>query len=160
MFPIEQLHPMLLHFPIVLAYLLVLIDALALWRGVALDDGATYARFSLAVAVLAGLAAVATAMFGDMALDVAVSRGVPDRMMEIHQGLGTATATVLAVWAALRVFAAWRGIPLAGSRKSLLVVAELAFVALITFTAYHGGALVYDHAVNVAGAATGAMGAS
>ncbi|MEJ2022289.1 MAG: hypothetical protein P8X43_09705 [Maritimibacter sp.] len=148
---LAHIHPMILHFPIVLAYLLVMIDAIALWRGISLTSG-TYAKFSLATAVLAGLSASLTAMFGDLALDIALENGVPDAVMEMHEGLGAVTATGLAIWAGLRLLVSWRQLALEGSRKGIVVLVELAFVVLITFTAYHGGNLVYDQAVNVASA--------
>ncbi len=149
MFPIEHLHPMILHFPIVLAFLLIMLDGYALARGIPLDGRGAYATFSLVTAVLAGISALVTMMAGDMALDVALSRGVPETLLETHEGLGTTTAIVLAAWAALRVLARWRNIPLGGQRKSGIVVAELAIAGLISVTAFYGGALVYQHGVNV-----------
>lgn len=150
MFSIEHLHPMIVHFPIVLAILLVAIDAVALARDIPLDGTATYANFSLATALLAGLGGIAAAVLGDMAYDVALEHGVPVALLESHEGLGTTTGIVLAVWAGLRLIARWRGMAIAGGRKTLLVTAEAAIVALVLATAYLGGNLVYDHGVAVA----------
>lgn len=154
MIPIEQFHPILLHFPIVLIMLALAIDGVALARGIPLSGRGTYANFSLAIVVLAGLAALATAVMGDVALEIAVDRGVPPALLESHEGLGTATAWLLAGWAALRALAFWRQVPLSGARAGGVVLVELALVGLIVATAYLGGSLVYEHGVNVAAVMT------
>ncbi len=150
--PLEQFHPMLLHFPIVLIMVALVIDALAFARGVPLGGSGTYARFSLAIVIAAGVAALATAMMGDVALDIAKDRGVSEAILEGHEELGMTTAWLLAGWAVLRGLAAWRRIPLAGGRVAGIVAVELVLVGLIIATAWMGGNLVYDHGVNVAAA--------
>jgi len=150
MIPAEHLHPMILHFPIVLAFLLLAIDAIALWRGISLDGKGTYAGFSLATATLAGVTAILTMMAGDMALEIAAARGIPDALTETHEGLGSTTAVLIAIWAALRLLARWRGFSLDGGRKLVVVAVEAILVVLIIATAWFGGALVYQHGVNVA----------
>jgi len=153
MIPLEHLHPMILHFPIVLIILLFISDAVALWRGVPLSGRGTYAVVSAAIAVLAGVSAAVTAMLGDVAAEIAVSRGVAASLIEPHEDLGSTTAIVLGAWAALRAFLWWRGVDLSGKRVLGVVSTDVAICALVFATAYLGGQLVYDHGVNVVTAA-------
>jgi uncharacterized membrane protein len=149
--PIEQFHPMIVHFPIVLVLGLVAFDLVAGLRGVALSGRGCVANVSVTLAVLAGIAAIFAYVFGDIAFDVAVGRGVPEALLETHEDLGTITAITLVVWAILRGIA-WLGrMELAGSRRNILLLIEVAIAALIITTAYFGGALVYEHGVNVLG---------
>lgn len=149
MFPIEHLHPMLLHFPIVLAVVLLVVDAVALSRGIPLDGRATYASFSFWIAIAAGAFALVTMSAGDMALEVALSRGVPEAVLETHEGLGSTTALIMAAWAVIRFLLRWRDVPLEGGRKTGIVLVEAVIVVLILATAWFGGNLVYGHGVNV-----------
>lgn len=146
---LQHIHPMLVHFPIVLAILLVGIDAVALWRDVPLDGRGTYAGFSLTTALLAGISALVAMGFGDLAMEYAVAHGVPEGLMETHEGLGTTTALLLGAWAVLRLFAWWRRMPLGGGRKVGVVAVDAALVLLILVTAWYGGSLVFEHGVNV-----------
>lgn len=157
--PIELIHPMLLHFPIVLIMLVTAVDALALVRGIPLGgppaNSGTYAGFSLAIILLAGLFAVATAAFGDIALDIALDRNVPAALLESHEELGSTTAWLIAGWAVLRGIAWWRGIAITSARTGAVVLVELVLCGLILGTAWLGGVLVYEHGVNVAAAMAG-----
>ena len=90
MIPIEQFHPIVVHFPIVFFLSLVALDAVALLRKTPIDGRGGVANLSVGLAVLAGLAAVAAFTFGDAALDVALASGVAESRLETHQFLGTA----------------------------------------------------------------------
>lgn len=153
MIPLEHLHPMILHFPIVLILLLLAVDATALLRGVALSGTGCYAIASTGLAVLAGVSAAVTAMLGDMAAEIAVARGVPAALIETHEDIGSNTAIALGVWALLRALLWWRDIDLSGKRVLGVVGVEAVLCGMILVTAYFGGQLVYDHGVNVMHAA-------
>lgn len=155
MLPFEQFHPILLHFPIVLIVLAAGIDIVAYLRGVPLHGPGTYANFSLATVVLAGVLAVVTAMLGDLALEIAVDRGTSPGLLEGHEELGMITAWLIAGWAALRLLARWRALPVEASRVAAVAAVEVVLVGLILATAYLGGSLVYEHGVNVAAAIQG-----
>jgi len=149
MVPLEHLHPMVLHFPIVLVVLLILSDATALVRGVPLSGRGVYAIVSASLAALAGLSVAATAMLGDIAAEIAIDRGVADALIEPHEELGSTTAIVLGAWALVRVLLWWRGTELSGKRVLGVVGADLVICAMVLATAYLGGQLVYQHGVNV-----------
>lgn len=150
MLPLEQLHPIVVHFPIVLTLALALLDIVAFARGVPLGGRGAYANLSAGIATAAGLFALLAFSMGDMALDIAVSRNIDPSILENHENLGTFTAFALAAWGALRALAWWRNIDLSANRSYLVLAVEVAFVFLILTTAYFGGQLVYDFGVNVA----------
>jgi len=153
--PIEQIHPLAVHFPIVFFLTLACFDLVALARGVAIGGRGAAANVSVGLAVLAGLAAIAAYAFGDVALDIAKAAGAPAAPLELHEDLGTSTAALLVAWAVLRSSAWWRRTPLSGLRGTVVVVLEILGSLLVVTTAYFGGRLVYEFGVGVAHAAGG-----
>lgn len=147
--PLSHLHPIAVHFPIVFALCLAAFDLVAVVSRYEIVGRSVAARISAVVAVLAGISAVITYSLGDMAYDIAVASGVPTRTLEMHESLGTWTAVVLVIWAAVRGAMWWRGRPLGTLTYGILAV-ELIVAALVVTTAYFGGHLVYDLGVNVA----------
>jgi len=154
--PLEQFHPMILHFPIVLIMVLAAFDIVAVARGLPLSGRSLYANIATALAVATGLMAGLTAMLGDMAVDVASERGFSPALFETHEDMGWNAAILLGLWAAIRAFLWWRQTPLEGGRKGVVAAADMALVLFIIGVAYFGGQLVYEHGVNVAAAATAA----
>ncbi len=76
MIPIQHIHPMLVHFPIVFFLSLAAFDVIALARGVNVTGRSWAGTVSTVLALLAGASAVATWFFGDMALSVAEFRRI------------------------------------------------------------------------------------
>jgi len=153
MISIAHIHPMLVHFPIVFFLCLAVLDTIATLRGVPVTGRGGIGNVSTGLALLAGLFAIATYIFGDMALELAEAGGFHSDVAEIHEGLGAATAAAFAIWALVRVAAWWRNSSLRGGGAVLLSLVELAGAAVVVATAYYGGQLVYDLGVNVAQAA-------
>ena len=151
MIAVEYIHPMLVHFPIVLALLLAGVDLLAWLGGRPIGGRGGLAAASCALAVLAGIAAIATYAAGDAAMDIAIDKGFPEALIETHEGLGTTAAILLAAWALLRAWLWLRDRRLGGFMRFALVLAEAGLAGLVVVTAYFGGGLVYEHGVNVAG---------
>jgi len=149
MIPIAQLHPIIVHFPIVFFITLAVFDTVAVARGYEIFGQTVTGNISTALAVLSGLAAIIAYMFGDLAFDAAISSGVADVTLETHEAFGTTTAILFAVWAIVRGYVWWRGTRIEGNRKSAAIAIEIAGVLLIVTTAYFGGQLVYDLGVNV-----------
>ena len=150
MIPLQQIHPMMVHFPIVFGLTLAAFDLLALFLGRSIGGRGAMANVSVSIATLAGLSAIVAAIFGDMALDIAIANNGPVAALEFHANLGIATATVLAIWAAIRLFIRWRTMALSRQRSIAIVAVEILFCALILTTAYYGGELVFAHGVAVA----------
>ena len=150
MIPIEQFHPIVVHFPIVFFLSLAALDTVALFRNTPIDGRGGVANLSAGLAVLAGLAATAAYSFGDAAVDVALVKGIAEARLETHELLGTITAIVLALWGLARAYIWWRRLPVGNGKARGLVLVEVATSILIVATAYYGGQLVYDYGVNVA----------
>jgi uncharacterized membrane protein len=150
MIDLSHIHPMLVHFPIVLLMLAAVLDCAVVARGGDLAAHQYLARSAAAVLCLGALAAAAAAIFGDMALDHAVDLGFPEAPLERHGDLGVITMWIFLGLAAVRLLAMWRHVSLAGWRGGALAAASVAGVAFLLTTAYFGGELVYQIGVNVA----------
>lgn len=151
--PIEHIHPMIVHFPIVLVITAALFD---LWSvTLARPHGEMPLSRHVGTAMLAGagITAIAAYFFGDMALDIAMTRGFTDAQLEAHEGWGTTTALVLAAIAIARLFMWRRNLDRKGGGAMLATAMSLVAVLLVVVTAYLGGQLVYDLGVNIKPAA-------
>ncbi len=149
MLQIAELHPIVVHFPIVFFLSLAFFDTLALLRGNAVSGRTVAGSVSVSLAVLAGIFAVITFLAGDLAYDAATAAGVKDSLLETHEALGTWTAIFVSIWAIFRTFNWWRGAEIEGGRKVALVMVEIVGALAIITTAYFGGQLVYKFGVNV-----------
>jgi uncharacterized membrane protein len=155
MFSLAEIHPVAVHFPIVLFLSLAAFDTIMVARGATLSGRSGIANLSAGLALLSGVAAIVAYLFGDLAYDIAISSGIAESKLETHEALGTWTAMLLVVWAALRSYFWWRGSTLANKGKRVIVGIELAGALLVVTTAYFGGQLVYELGVNVARAGGG-----
>jgi uncharacterized membrane protein len=155
MISIAHIHPMLVHFPIVFFLSLAVLDTIATLRGVPVTGRGGIGNVSTGLALLAGVFAIATYIFGDMALEFAESGGFHSDVAEIHEGLGEATAAAFALWAVVRAAVWWRNARLRGGSAIVLSLLELVGAGIVVATAYFGGQLVYDLGVNVAQASAG-----
>jgi uncharacterized membrane protein len=153
MIPVEQIHPMIVHFPIVFVVSLAVFDLIATARGVRVTGRTTVGNISTALVVLAALSALAAMMFGDLALSHAEAGGFSSEIAEIHEGLGSTVAISLAIWALIRAFLWWRDTRVSGAVSYVVPLVAIAGAGLVFTTAYFGGELVYDLGVNVANAA-------
>ena len=150
MIPIQHVHPMLVHFPIVLILMLAAFDVLATLRGQSVSGRSTAGNISTSLAVLTGVFAVATFVFGGMALDVAEAGGFHSDVAETHESLGEIVAICAAVYAAVRTFLWFRNTRINGTAAWLFPFAAITGSVLVAATAFFGGQLVYELGVNVA----------
>jgi uncharacterized membrane protein len=151
MIPITEVHPMLVHFPIVLWICAEVMAVIILLRG---GDLSARQHWPLTAfyALLGGtLFACLAAFFGDIALDHAVAAGFPTHPLEIHETFALTTLSIFGLHAILRLLAIWRRYALAGLRGWMAELPGLIGIVLLIFTAYYGGELVYHLGVNVAG---------
>lgn len=149
MIPITEIHPMLVHFPIVLWICAETIAVVVLLRGGDMSSRTRWPTVAL-YSLLAGIAfALLAATFGDIALDHAVEAGFSAAPLELHETAAVATIGLFVFHAILRVLAMWRHYPLTGRRGWLVEIPGLAGIAGLIFTAYLGGDLVYHLGVNV-----------
>lgn len=150
MIDIAHVHPMIVHFPIVFFITALGLELIVLARKGDLAARQCLSNTALAALVLAALAAIAAASFGDMALDKALDRGFPKGPLEEHEDFGMTTMWYFAVLAVVQLVAWWRRTPLSGGRGWALFAVGLVGFGLLIATAYHGGDLVYRLGVNVA----------
>lgn len=150
MIDITHIHPMLVHFPIVLLSFGTLLYLVVALRGgdLASRRGLSLLAFLCLAAGL--LSAVLAAGFGDMALDIAIDKGFDRAPLEQHEDLAGPTIVVFGLLVLAQAFALWKAYPLRGGRAWLLAVVAVAGVSLLLATAYYGGRLVYELGVNVA----------
>jgi len=148
MIDLAHIHPMLVHFPLALLPLTALLYAWIQLRGDNPFDRSCASRNLLGLMWLVALSALAAAAMGDVALDIAVDKGVPDAQLEEHEDLGFLTA-----WASLglAVFQSWFYAKKTESRGLgwMMLLATLGVLGLILTTALFGGELVYQLGVNV-----------
>lgn len=151
MIDIVHVHPMLVHFPIVLYLLAVGLQILILLRRGDLAANRCLPNTAFAALMLAALAASVAAFFGDIALDHAVALGFPSAPLEVHANLGITTTTFMIIMAAVHLSARWFRWRLGGLHGWLLTLGAVAGALLLIITVYHGGNLVYQIGVNVHG---------
>jgi uncharacterized membrane protein len=150
---VQLIHPMLVHFPIVLFLLLAGIDFVATLRGVSVTDKTAFGNVSTSIAALSGAFALATFYYGGLALTHAEDGGFSSPIAETHEQLGEITAMAFAIWAAVRLVMWFVNRPMPPLIRSAIPLMEIAGAILVIATAYYGGQLVYDLGVNVAHAA-------
>jgi len=146
---VVHIHPMLVHFPIVLFLVAIAAQVLTLVGGGDLSERACLPSIGLGALGLGALGAVAAAVFGDIALDHAVELGFPRGPLETHQDLGLTTTWLFVALAVLQGLAWWRRIPLKAPRGWTFALVGVLGCAILLLTAYHGGNLVYRIGVNV-----------
>jgi uncharacterized membrane protein len=150
MISIALIHPMLVHFPIVLLITAVAMDIIVLLIKKDLSDRQCLPLIASSALLLGTLAAGVAAIFGDMALDKAVSLGFPIGPLETHETLALITIAVFSLHSLLRLLAIWRRYPLQGSVGWISALPGMVGAVLLIATAYYGGELVYHLGVNVA----------
>jgi uncharacterized membrane protein len=147
---LPNLHPALVHFPIALAAVALLFDAvlLARRRWVSLDASGAFlwalAAAGAGTAYLAGRQAAEEAGLLESAAEVALGK---------HADAAYATLIALFLFALFRVWLAWRdrGADRAasGALRAFGLVGALAVQGLVAYTGDLGGALVYRHGIAV-----------
>lgn len=139
----HPIHPMLVHFPIALLSAAVFFDMLGLrWRE---EECRTAGLYTLALG-LAG--AVVAVISGHMAEEAVEHSGVPESVLELHEGLGFATFWVFLGLLGWR-FATWIGF--VRERRAVSVGLGIVGVVVLLVASYYGGSLVYDYGAGVAG---------
>ncbi len=98
--------------------------------------------------LLAAAGAIAAAIFGDQALDIAREAGVPMAQMEGHEELGTLSAWLLAGMAALNTFF-FRKQSMSKPLSLAVLFGGIVLLILLLTTAWFGGQLVYELGINV-----------
>jgi len=150
MISIAHIHPMLVHFPIVFLITAVALDIIRLSIKKDLAGRECLPLIALSALLLGTLSAGIAAVFGDTALDKAISLGFPSGPLETHETMALITIAVFSVYGLLRLWALWRRYPLRGVIGWISALPGMVGGVLLITTAYYGGELVYHLGVNVA----------
>ena len=137
------LHPVVVHFPIVLAVLLPISAAWALW---AIRKGTTPRRawsVPTALAIALALSALAAVKTGETQ-DERVERVVPEQPLESHEEAAE-TFLTQSTGLALLVAAGLLGGRAGGAARMLGGAGAAALVAVAVYVGHSGGKLVYQY---------------
>ena len=148
---LEHIHPIVVHFPIVLLLMAVALDGLNVIKRHDLA-GETALACAGQLALYSGAAAALVAVgFGYLAQGIAIDHGFDDSLIEDHEGLAVTTTVLFMALAFGRAVAVKLKYSLAGVRGWIAAALTAVAVVVLLAAAYHGGELVYNHGVNVAG---------
>ncbi|MBM3461903.1 MAG: DUF2231 domain-containing protein [Armatimonadetes bacterium] len=129
------LHPILVHFPLVLWPLALVLDAVGVVRK---DERCAWtARLLMLVGTLFALPAFLAGIFAEM---FAARAGTPNEPMELHEFAAIATTWIFIALTATRLFVR--------PARAYLTVGALA-VGLLIYTGYLGGEVVYSYGASV-----------
>jgi uncharacterized membrane protein len=151
MIDITHVHPMLVHFPIVLYLIAVALQVYIVATGGDLAAPECLPRTACIALVFGTVMAAAAVVFGDIALDHAADLGFPKGELEEHEELGFATLWIFVALSVLHLGARWKDIALEGGKGWVMALAGVAGVVVLIIAAAHGGELVYEMGVNVKG---------
>lgn len=150
MIPIQHIHPMIVHFPIVLLILVALFELAATVMGRDVTGRTATGNLSVGVIVLVALSALVAFYMGDAALSYAEANGFESDVAEIHETLGRYVMIGTLAWAVVRGLLWLRNIRLTRPVAFAMPLVSIAGAGLVIWTAYYGGQLVFDLGVNVA----------
>jgi len=140
-----NLHPLLIHFPIVLLILAATVDLLdalferPAWLGV----------LGTSLYIAGAVAAVAAYLTGLQAAATVFIPGMAHPLVNAHRTWALITATYFSVVAVARLGARRAGFPRGRGGRLLLLAAGLVGILCLQQTAERGGRLVYEHGVGV-----------
>ena len=155
MVPIQHLHPMIVHFPIVLIFLVAGFELIAVSLGRTVTGRTASGNFAVGLLGLAAAASVLAFYLGDIALSFAEAGGFESDIAETHETLGKYVAITLVIWAIIRGVLWWRNVKIERPVAYVFPVISILGAALVSWTAYYGGQLVFDLGVNVTKAVAG-----
>ncbi len=151
MINIVHIHPMLVHFPIVLFITAMMIDGYILLRQGDLGERGCLVMTGFCALVMGIVFALVAAIFGDIALDAAVNAGFAKAPLEAHETLAFVTMAIFGVLTLLQGISLWHKHALKNRNAWIFVGAGLLGLVMLLSTAYLGGNLVYEFGVNVTG---------
>ncbi len=139
-----NIHPMIIHFPIVLWTVAVFIDSLSLF--LTKNWLRSMAMTLYALGALGGLAAY---LSGKQAIDIVSVPMQGELTAGSHSDWGLYTLLYFGLYAAIRLFLFWKQWDRQKPVGIILVLSSLVGMGLITKTADLGGKLVYKYGVGI-----------
>ncbi len=147
--PPNLIHPIIVHFPIVLVIALVVTDHVALFTGTKFGGRSCLANLSVLLALLLGAFTFIALVSGGMSFAAAQQTGVSDVVMGVHRDMGRIFTTLVVFWAFLRGGLWWWHVEPNRLWRILLVAFELGLIVMVVLTALYGMDLVYGHGIAV-----------
>ncbi len=142
---VPNLHPLVIHFPIVLLCAAVLFDFL----GLVLRGSPWLSKAALLLFVLGAVGAIAAVVSGHQAVDGLDKSGLlpHNALHDLHEHteLGKATAWFFGIYAGLRLILTWWGSMKHASFAVIVFLIGFGGLFLLWETAEHGGKMVYYH---------------
>ena len=145
----EIMHPLMVHFPIVLLIALAMTDHVALFAGRNLGGQSCLPNISALLAVLAGATAMFVYVNGSVAYDIALTNGTSPVVLDMHRDLGAVLTVLALIWAVLRGWILVRQRTVSRMWNILVASTSLGLAILVVVVALYGTGLVYAHGVNV-----------
>jgi uncharacterized membrane protein len=141
---VPNVHPLIIHFPIVLVVLASMVDLSQLVR-----PRADLSRLATALWVLGALSAAAAFLSGRSAAQLVYIPGMAHGLVDDHWTWAMVTTGVLVVVATLRLVSSVTRTAETRTVRLLYAAAALAMVVLVQQTAERGARLVYEQGVGV-----------
>lgn len=138
-FPMESVHPLIVHFPIALLLTAVFLDVVAI-----VAKRPAVRRVALWNLTLGALGAGIAVWTGYRAADIAKHSFEIHQVMELHRKLGVAT---LVLGALVAVWRLWKRDRLGTRARALTLAVMLAMTGTLAYGAHLGGRLVYEFGV-------------
>lgn len=140
-----NLHPLVIHFPIVLLIVAATVDLV----DAAFQRPAWLGTAGTSLYIAGAVAAIAAYLTGQQAAATVFIPGMAHPIVSDHRTWALVTTSYLCVVAIVRLVAGLRGFPLAHRRRMLLLAAGLIAVVCLHQTAERGARLVYEQGVGV-----------
>jgi uncharacterized membrane protein len=143
------IHPIIVHFPIVLAIALAVTDHVALFAGTKFGGRSCLANLSVLLALLLGVFTLIALVSGGVSFAAAQQTGVSADTMGVHRDMGRIFTTLAVFWALLRGGLWWWHVEPNRLWRILFVAFELGLIVMVALTALYGVDLVYGHGIAV-----------
>jgi len=139
-----NVHPLIVHFPIVLVLLAVVVDVVQVLRP---RDGA--ASLAVALFVLGAVSALVAFLSGWDAAGEVFTPGMAQALVADHRRWAIVTTSALVAVALLRIATHLSGRGRSRSARAVFLALSLALSVLVQQTAERGARLVYEQGVGV-----------
>lgn len=136
-----NIHPLVIHFPIALILVMVACDFIGLLAG-----KKSFISAANILSVFASLGAVVAVISGTLASESIWHNEAAHELMETHETIGF---IVLGIIIVLTIFRLAVGKKIYGSLGWIALIIGLVGASFVTYTAFLGGEMVFDHGAGV-----------
>lgn len=145
----SHIHPMFVHFPIVLWLMAAGSEVIVLWRGEHFAMRKFWPRASLWLVSLGTLGGIVAAPLGALAEHMAEKKGFPTAPIEDHAAMALTALWIFIFVTAVQLYIYWKRVELNRGLSWLLALVGIVGAIFVLIAAYRGGHLVYDLGINI-----------